>query len=97
MNGRYVKYSHEDGTIFYEQKQRMINNIKESHFRSPFFIRREKSGFIVSSDDDGIAAWVVINHRTKFYVLKTNQEESEKCIKLGKIEGKDARLWCVEY
>lgn len=29
--------------------------------------------------------------------IQTEQDESEKCIKLGEVSGKDARLWCVEY
>ena len=58
MFGRYLRYSDEDGTMFYEQKERIFNFMHKSQFPSPFFIRREKSGFVVSNNEDGNAAWV---------------------------------------
>ena len=58
MFGRYEKYSDEDGTIVYKQKERNFNYMTMLNFKFPFTIRRETSGFIVSNAKDGISAWV---------------------------------------
>ena len=70
MFGRYFKKADHDGKIYYEQKERKkYRPVKSRSDKSildtiipvpdPFLIRREESGFVVSNEEDGIAAWVI--------------------------------------